>query len=148
MKTLLNISLLVLLLLLTSCDKVPINGDLDGLWQLMSIQQGDDVRDTKADRLYCSFQLHLFMLGEDSGPREYFGRFEHEGNTIRFYSFTYRSKYTEESNYDQLMTDDADLAVIAPWGFYSTDCTFDVVTLNSSTLVLRSGNTTITYRKM
>ncbi len=138
----------ITLLATTGCDKLPANGDLDGLWQLMEIDTGGTVTDTKSDRLYCSFQLHLFMLGsQQAGPRAYFGYFEHKGSTIRFHRFTFRSDYTEDSNEDRLMTDD-DLSVIQPWGFTSTDCTFTVKELTGKRLVISQGETTITYRKL
>lgn len=133
---------------LSTCDKLPENGDLDGLWQLMEINSGGTITDTKSDRMYCSFQLHLFMLGsQQAGPRAYFGYFEHKGSTIRFHQFTFRSDYTEDSNEDRLMTDD-DLNAILPWGFTSTDCTFTVKELTGKKLVISQGETTITYRKL
>jgi hypothetical protein len=136
------------LTLLTACDKLPANGDLDGLWQLMEIREGNSRKDMKDSRMYCSFQLKLFMLGsEKAGARAYFGYFERTGSTIRFHHFTFRSDYTEDSNMDKLMTD-ADIDVIKPWGFYSTDCTFEVKELSSSRLVLSKDNTTIIYRKL
>jgi len=147
-KHILTYILVAIVFMLTGCDKLPINGDLDGLWQLMEIKQGDDIKEVKTDRLYCSFQLHMFMLGDDGHPRGYFGNFEHEGNTMRFYNFTYRSDYTQESNYDKFMSYDKDKSVISPWGFYSTDCTFDVVKLNSSELILQHENLIIKYRKL
>lgn len=139
--------ILFLSVLLSGCDKLPANGDLDGLWQLMSVQQGGKTVDKKAERLYCSFQLKLFMLGDDSHPRNYFGYFEHSNGTLRFHTFTYRSDYVEGGKTDELMTDEKDIEVIAPWGFYSTDCVFSVVKLNSSELILEHGDTKIVYRK-
>lgn len=143
------ISILMLAtLILSSCDKVPMNGDLDGLWQLTEIHNGDDVQELKNEKLYCSFQLHLFMLGDKTSPRHYYGYFEKDAKQLRFHTFTYRSNYTEDNNYDNLMTDEKDLAIIAPWGFYSTDCTYDVVRLNSQELILKHDDTTIIYRKL
>lgn len=143
-----NIIAIILMSLITSCDKVPANGDLDGLWQLMEIKQGEQAVDKKGDRLYCSFQLSLFMLGHDGGKaRQYFGRFERNGGTLRFYDFTYRAAYTDESNLDQIMTDE-DLPYISPWGFFAIDCPFEIVTLNSQALVIKHGDTVISYRKM
>lgn len=148
MKKVISSIFFAFLIVFTACDKMPANGDLDGIWQLMEISDDKSVKDMKDSRMYCSFQLKLFMLGSEKlGPRAYFGYFEHTGSTIRFHHFTFRSDYTEDSNMDKLMTD-ADIDVISPWGFYSTDCTFDVKELNSSRLVLSKGKTTITYRKL
>lgn len=139
--------ILLLSVLFSGCDKLPENGDLDGLWQLMSIQNGGTTTDMKAKRMYCSFQLKLFMLGNDAYPRHFFGYFEHKGSTMRFHHFTFRSDYVEGGKIDELMTDETGLKHIAPWGFYSTDCTFNVVKLNSSELILEHGDTKIVYRK-
>lgn len=142
------ITIVLIAIVIAGCDKVPVNGDLDGLWQLMEIKQGEQTIDKKADRLYCSFQLSLFMLGRDGGKsRLYFGRFERDGGTLHFYDFTFRAAYTEESTLDRLMTDE-DIPTIAPWGFYAIDCPFEIVTLNSQALVIKHGDTVITYRKM
>lgn len=139
--------LLFTLAMFTACDKLPENGDLDGMWQLMEISEGGTVKNIKDSNIYCSFQLKLFMLGsKKDGSRAYFGYFEHKGNAIRFYNFTFRSNYSEESNEDKLMTE-KDIDVIRPWGFYSTDCTFEVKELTSSRLVITKDKTTITYRK-
>lgn len=134
-------------ILLSGCDKLPANGDLDGMWQLMSIQQGNTIKEMKAERLYCSFQLKLFMLGDKKDPRHYFGYFEHNDNTLHFHTFTFRSEYVEGGKIDELMKDEKDLAVIAPWGFYSTDCIYNVVKLNSSELILEHNDIKIVYRK-
>lgn len=148
MKTILYKITACLCLLFISCDKMPENGDLDGLWQLMEISDNGNVRNTKADRLYCSFQLKLFMLGDPTEPRHYFGYFANNGNTIRFHNFTYRSNYSQDNqSEDKLMNDDEDLQTIAPWGFYSTDCTYSIE-LSSKILILRHDNLTITYRKI
>ncbi len=139
---------LVALFQFSACDKLPANGDLDGLWQLMEIENAGTVTDMKSNRMYCSFQLHLFMLGSaKDGPRAYFGYFEHKNGTIRFHQFTFRSDYSGTPSEDKLMTDD-DLSVIQPWGFTSTDCTFTVKKLTGSALVLDNGTETVTYRKL
>lgn len=144
-----NIFLAIMAVLtFSACDKLPANGDLDGLWQLMKIEADGITSDKKDSRMYCSFQLHLFMLGsQQDGPRAYFGYFEHQNGTIRFHHFTFRSDYSENSSEDKLMTDD-DVSTISPWGFKSTDCTFKVTELNGKQLVISDGDTTITYRKL
>lgn len=143
-----SIIIIFLTFLLSGCDKLPANGYLDGLWQITSIEQGGVKTEMKSKKLYCSFQLKLFMLGTWSFPRQFFGYFERNGDTIRFYSFTYRSDYIIGGKGDELMTDEKDLDVIAPWGFYSTDCMYNISTLNSSELILEHGSTKITYRKL
>ena len=54
----------LLLGVLCSCDKKPINGKLDGRWQLMIIEYNDGSI-KECERIYCSIQLHLVvMMGE------------------------------------------------------------------------------------
>jgi len=148
MRTTITAMLAAVMTLLCTCDKMPANGDLDGMWQLMEINDGTTAKDMKGSRMYCSFQLKMFMLGSEKvGPRAYFGYFEHKEGKMRFHTFTFRSDYSDAASEDRLMTD-SDLDTISPWGFYSTDCTFDVRELTSTRLVLVKDNTTITYRKL
>ena len=51
----------LLLGVLCSCDKKPINGKLDGRWQLMTIEYNDGSI-KECERIYCSIQLHLVEL--------------------------------------------------------------------------------------
>ncbi|MEG1684407.1 MAG: lipocalin-like domain-containing protein [Bacteroides sp.] len=81
MKKLLILSTL-LLALLTSCSKAPINGKLDGQWQLTQIDfsNGETVN-KKPERIYFSVQLHLLSLRQTNGG-EYLGRFNHTGDSL------------------------------------------------------------------
>ena len=66
--------------MLIACDKVPMNGNLDGMWQLMAIQYNTtgSVSDVKISRLYYSFQLHLVELNNN----EAFAHFSHRNDSI------------------------------------------------------------------
>lgn len=56
-----NLLLLVLVAGLTGCDKMPQNGGLDGLWQL--VESGKPVaRPRKADGVYWAVQLDLISV--------------------------------------------------------------------------------------
>ena len=134
--------------IVASCDKLPANGALDGQWQLVEKEEHGAKTDLKGKRLYCSFQLKVHMFGSrELGIRKYFSYFEHKGNKLRFHTFTHRSKYLEDNNVDKLITpEETDL--IAPWGYYAVDCSFDVVELNNNTMVLEANGTKIRYRKL
>lgn len=135
-------------ILYSSCDKVPINGALDGQWQLMERVENNDTTNLKDQHLYCAFQLKLCMFGSKSvGVRNYFCYFEHNGNQMRFHTFTHRSSYTEDDNIDILITD-KEKEIIHPWGFYSTDCTFMVEELNNKRMTLSANGIKLTYRKL
>src|SRR3712207_6070278 len=75
MKRIIPYIIITATLLFSACDKVPENGLLDGLWQLMEIEDEGTRKDISQEHLYCSFQLKLFMLGDRvKNSRAYFGR--------------------------------------------------------------------------
>ena len=50
-------------MMLTSCDKWPENGKLDGMWQLTSIAtDGEEAVSTIGDGIYWKVQLDLIMI--------------------------------------------------------------------------------------
>ena len=71
--------LIIILLSLTSCDKVDKNGDLDGMWQCQNyngiIENG---------KPYLSVQLDLLNIRY--ADYNIYARFEHNGNTLRIYN--------------------------------------------------------------
>ena len=55
---------------MTSCDKWDCNGDLDGMWQLTEWRDKDDnVKATKQDMIFYSFQLQMASFRKQSGER-------------------------------------------------------------------------------
>ena len=78
-----------LLLLLFSCEKIFINGNLDGMWRLESVDSGSSV--VYPDGVFYSFQRHLVMLGiysEKEHPRNwYMGCFTYENDEIKMNNF-------------------------------------------------------------
>ena len=62
--------LMLLLVWLCGCDrKWPMNGALDGQWQLLTVETRADgvVTDRKDEQLYFRFQLQLMMLTDLGG---------------------------------------------------------------------------------
>jgi len=141
---LLSFSLLVFLL--TGCDKVPMNGDLDGLWQLTTVQTGQDVRDVKSDRAYLSFQLHLTQW--DHVGFRYFAHFTHEGDSIRFYDFAHDSLHRSKADDNEWVTEEEmrDGAMDA-WGIHNLDARYRVRQLDGEALILEKADTTLFFRK-
>lgn len=78
-----------LLLLAMSCEKIFINGDLDGMWRLQSIENEGSV--VYPDSIYYSFQRHLVMMGifsETELPKNwYMGCFTYEGDSVTINNF-------------------------------------------------------------
>lgn len=73
-----------LLLLLLSCERIFINGELDGMWRLERVESETDV--VYPDSIFYSFQRHLVMMGiysETEHPKNfYMGCFSYDGNNI------------------------------------------------------------------
>lgn len=139
-----------LTLSLTSCDKVPINGCLDGTWQLMSIELSDTTIDVKPSQKYISFQLHMIEIRQASLDHEdytrYYGHFSHIGNEMRFYDLCHRSANITDTDDDKPFTED-DISTLNNWGIFHTDNTFHVDTLNSRRMVLSNSEVTLRFRK-
>lgn len=73
-----------LLLLLLSCERIFINGELDGMWRLERVESEAEV--VYPDSIFYSFQRHLVMMGiysETEHPKNfYMGCFSYDGNNI------------------------------------------------------------------
>lgn len=139
-----------LILCLTSCDKVPANGCLDGTWQLVSIERSDTIIDAKPSQKYISFQLGLIQLRQASLEYEdytrYYGHFSKNGDEMRFYDLCLPSDNTTSSDDDRPFTE-ANISMLNGWGIYHTDNTFHIDTLNSRRMVLSNSETTLRFRK-
>ena len=135
---------IVALLLMAACDKVPINGDLDGMWQLMSIETPEGKVDAKPRRVYMSVQLHLTQWNNLLANRTFFARFTHRGDSIRFYDFV------KSSGHNSLITP-ADVAtengLLNEWGIHSVDASYHIDRLTDSSLILHDNDTILTFRK-
>lgn len=123
-----------------SCRKAPINGKLDGLWQIMKIEylaDGTDV--TSQRRSYISINLHVVQLTdvtetEDSGASISGNLNYDESAGILTMNFPYN---TSESSLPQLQS----------WGIYTNPVTFSIVKLDGRQLILKSTDTLITCRR-
>ena len=115
------------LILLTGCGKLPINGDLDGQWQILEIRYADDRIETPERAYYC-VQLHTITLRQVNGPNQ-------TGNMV------YKG---DQLSLDMPLSDASDLRV---FGLDDTKETFTVTELSSSRLVLTSDYARISFRK-
>lgn len=115
------------LILLTGCGKLPINGDLDGQWQILEIRYADDRIETPERAYYC-VQLHTITLRQVNGPNQT-GNMVYEGDQLSL---------------DMPLSDVSDLRV---FGLDDTKETFTVTELSSSRLVLTSDYARISFRK-
>lgn len=115
------------LILLTGCGKLPINGDLDGQWQILEIRYADGRIETPERAYYC-VQLHTITLRQVNGPNQT-GNMVYEGDQLSL---------------DMPLSDASDLRV---FGLDDTKETFTVTELSSSRLVLTSDYARISFRK-
>ena len=134
---------ILLAVVLFSCDKLPVNGKLDGMWQLMEIRHANNEK-TYPERTYYRFQLELFRLNKvhegslhESKTDSYVGRFEFTEDSLSFYNIR---KYKNEN----VAATDKDLA---PFGLNTSTDRFRIEELTSSNMVLKSQDVQLVFRK-
>lgn len=91
--------LVAAILTMASCDKWDCNGDLDGMWQLMEWRDKDNnVKATKEDMIFYSFQLQMASFRKQSGGEFYISSMlEVNPEQIRIYNpATYRGDGHDE----------------------------------------------------
>lgn len=122
--------------LLAACDKVPINGNLDGMWQLMAIQDNgiSNVSDVKGSRLYYSFQLHLVQLNNGDA----YAHFSHRNDSIVMYDWC-KGNVTNDKITDP--------TVLSKFGLYELRDSFRVEVLTHDKMQLHSRKATLSFRK-
>ena len=76
MKKYIHIFIILLTTMLSACDKVYINGDLDGMWQLQKVENSEDNTAEYKQEIYYSFQRNLTFISkqnETDVPLRYLG---------------------------------------------------------------------------
>ena len=131
---------------LSACDKLPKNGDLDGMWQVMTIEHDGGTEDVKDKQLYLSFQLDLFQLHTTSNNKHYYGYFDNNGDRIIFRQFSDMAEEHPDAPDNYPITEE-NIAVIEQWGYYSLTDTFQIEYLTKNDMTLRSRKARIIYRK-
>lgn len=122
-----TVAIIILTITLGGCRKVPINGDLDGMWQVMSVEYADGTSHSYSGLYYC-VSLHVIQLrggGVFSGNMIY----DKDARTLK-----------------------ADFPGIAPgqlrpWGVEGTQMDFDILELTGKRLTLKSDYAEVRLRK-
>ncbi len=125
-------------LMFVACDKVYINGDLDGMWQLQRVERGGEIA-APVD-IYYSFQRHLTFVSkhyDEEMPLRYLGNLHYSGDTVVMSGFR---KFLEE---EIVATGDA----LSGFYLYSDSTVFVVERLDDETLVMRSSDGRYTLRR-
>ena len=154
-KAILLIKIFIVALLpafLSGCDKMPDNGSLDGMWQIMSVAYNSNyseadstqaeaytiITDTKKYKAYLSFQLDLAKLHwfdiyiDCPNTNIVLCRFARGKSELRFHKF-----YWDCVDHDIEITDE-EATRLSPFGFHQTDETFKVIQLTHKSMILQS----------
>lgn len=133
-KSLLSIlSAIILCSTFSGCQKSPINGDLDGFWQVMKVSP-EPTEQIITERMYMCFYMHVVQLNYVSGGGWTAGNMHHEGNTLTM-DFPYAIDNTTAT------------AMLRQYGINSNPVAFEIETLTKDKLVLRDGETVVELRK-
>lgn len=134
--------------LIVACDKMPMNGDLDGMWQLTTIVTPDSVSDVSNSHAYVSFQLQLVQWDDIDAERRYFSHFTHTADSLIFYDFAHPSKYAVGNNQNEWITPaEMHAGIFDAWGIHAVRAPFRIRQLDSSHMQLQQADTTLVLRK-
>ncbi|MBR4065383.1 MAG: lipocalin-like domain-containing protein [Bacteroidaceae bacterium] len=125
-------------LLLLSCERIYINGELDGMWKLHSVESSDTV--AYPGNIYYSFQRHLVMLSEhfESGfPNYYVAEFDKRGDSLTMSKF-YKWPVSEGI---------CDRKELEKYFIFGDTVKFGVEVLNSDILIMHDGERRFNFRK-
>lgn len=134
------IILLMVALHLDGCQKMPINGDLDGQWQVMEVTtDGQTVTPPQGSRFYYNFYLHVCQLSVEYGrPPMLAANMDYEGSTI-YLDFP----FIKEDKVDQEW-----IGKLKYWGLPEYgEVTFEIQKLTDKLLILKSGTSTVSCRR-
>lgn len=123
---------------LFACDKVYINGDLDGMWHLQSVSCEDSTIIPEA--VYYSFQRHMTQISKHYDtelPLRFLGNMRHANGTLTMWGFHIHPLETHAATPEEL----------ALFHLCSDSTTFRVITLNEKRLVLEERGRIFTLRK-
>ena len=137
---------LIIIVLISSCESYQIHGDLDGFWQVSTIENKEtgDIIHCNGDTYY-SFQRELVLVSYASpeiptgqSKENYIAYFTHENDSI--YMTDFRIYFDRNGK-------QAPLSELEKFGLYELYNAFAVKELNSSSLVLSSEKTRISLKK-
>ena len=117
----------LLILIVSACGKTPINGDLDGRWQIMKIEYASGEEETP-ERAYYSVALHTINLMQ-----------------VGVTSQTGNMEYTGDSLFVEMPV--SKIEDLLPFGMNDTKQRFGIKELTSKHLVLQSDYARLEFRK-
>lgn len=114
-----------------SCTKTPINGNLDGEWEVVEVTPAPPVWDEKT-RIFYNFQLHVCQLTFYGYPFTN-GNLSYNGETITM-------------DFPYIRTPDEKF-VLKQYGIFSNPVSFNVYFENKNRLILSNDETTVVLKK-
>lgn len=150
---------MVLSLTISSCDKLPEDGDFDGMWQLMSIQQYPSgvTENVKDERIYWCERNGLLQFSLKNGKEPtLYAHVRLEGNMMHVYDLgTCLSHNVTKENIVWVAEENSDS--LKYWGLWCSPETeashkgrlrvdYVVERLNSDDMILRSDSTRLVFR--
>ena len=99
---------------------MPDNGQLDGMWQLMSIETADGhILDVKDQQHYWSFRLRLVQFTASRGidTDKYYAHFYREEGNIVLKDFCQEARYEKDTD-DNVWVSSEEAELLHPWGVY------------------------------
>lgn len=118
--------------MIPGCQKAPINGDLDGQWQVMTVEP-EAPETIITERMYYCFSLHTCQLSM-------YGSGIWASGNIVFNNNLLTLDFPDANS-------DLNIARLKQYGIYSNPVTFTIEHLDKNKLILRDGEVTISLRK-
>lgn len=131
---------------LTSCESYLVNGDLDGFWQVTSIENKLSGETTQCKgNIYYSFQRDLVLVSYVS-PTMPAGQTKE--NYIAYFSYMNDSITMGDFRiYLDIDGEQAPLERLEKFGLHDVYSTFQVEKLNKKSMILNSKDSRIVFRK-
>lgn len=124
--------------LFAACDKVYINGELDGMWRLESVVYPDST--AHPQHIFYSFQRHMTQVSKHNDstlPVRFLGNLHYDGTRLamsHFYSFPHE-QYA------------ATPEMLKEFHLHSDSTVFRVMMLDEETLIMKSEGRAYSLRK-
>ncbi len=135
MKKNIHIFILLATIMLSACDNVYINGDLDGMWQLQKVENTEDNSVEYKQEIYYSFQRNLTFISkqnETDVPLRYLGNlyYSEQDNSVTINGLRNfpNEKYV------------ATLDDLKQFMIFDIDITFNILKLDNEQLIMEYKN--------
>lgn len=142
MKKTIQLLAIILATLITSCDNVYINGDLDGMWKLQKVEEEGIDDAIYPEDIYYSYQRNLTfisIMNENDDPIRYLGNmyYNKEENTVTINGFTL---FPHENHI-------ADIDDLKKFMLYDLETVFTIEELDNRILIMRNDKRRYTFMK-